>query len=50
MVYQLRMHVCMHAPPYKKIGARSKQTRCSVVGKAPISTNAVTDRLNGLIG
>ena len=31
---------------YERIGARSKQTRCSVVGKAPISTNSVTDRLN----
>ena len=35
---------------YEKIGARPKQTRSSVVGKAPISTNSVTDRLDGLIG
>ena len=35
---------------YEKIGARPKQTRSSVVGKAPISTNSVTDGLDVLIG
>ena len=30
----------------KQTNKQTKQTRCSVAGKAPISTNSVTDSLN----